>query len=105
MATRTAWVDVYEELHGRELAELAAEELEALADAAWWTSRVDESIAARQKAYARYGAGTTRAAQPTRRGFSSGITRSGARTRWRAAGSGGRSVTLPASANASSRAI
>jgi DNA-binding NarL/FixJ family response regulator len=55
-ATRTAWVDVYDELHDREFSELAPEELEALADAAWWTSRLDEAIAARQKAYAGYAA-------------------------------------------------
>jgi DNA-binding CsgD family transcriptional regulator len=56
LATRTPWVELYDELHGRKLSELAPEELEALADAAWWTSRVDEAIAARQKAYAAYAA-------------------------------------------------
>jgi hypothetical protein len=50
VATRTTWLDVYDELHGRLLAEISAEQLEALADEAWWTSRVDEAIAARQKA-------------------------------------------------------
>lgn len=56
MATRTAWVDVYDELQRRALTELGPEQLEELADAAWWTSRIDESIAARQKAYAGYSA-------------------------------------------------
>jgi DNA-binding NarL/FixJ family response regulator len=56
VATRTAWIDVYDELHDRELSDLAPEQLEALADAAWWTSRVDESIAARQKAHVGYAA-------------------------------------------------
>jgi DNA-binding NarL/FixJ family response regulator len=56
VATRTAWIDVYDELRQREPAELGPEELEALADAAWWTSRIDESIAARQKAYAGFAA-------------------------------------------------
>ena len=56
MATRTVWADVYDELRDRELSALAPEQLEALADAAWWTSRIDESIAVRQKAYAAYAA-------------------------------------------------
>jgi DNA-binding CsgD family transcriptional regulator len=47
-------VEVYDELHDRQLSELPAEQLEALADAAWWTSRVDEAITVRQKAYAAY---------------------------------------------------
>jgi DNA-binding CsgD family transcriptional regulator len=56
VATRTSWADVYDDLHGRELSELSAEQLEELADAAWWTSRVDEAIAVRQKAHAGYAA-------------------------------------------------
>jgi DNA-binding CsgD family transcriptional regulator len=56
VATRTTWAELYDELHGRELTELAPEELEAYADAAWWTSRVDEAIAARQRAYTGYAA-------------------------------------------------
>ena len=38
--------------------ELTARDLEGLADAAWWVSRWEESIAARQKAYAAYAAGS-----------------------------------------------
>jgi hypothetical protein len=56
VARHAAWADVYEELHERELSELAPDQLEALADAAWWTSRVDEAIAARQKAYVGFAA-------------------------------------------------
>jgi hypothetical protein len=57
VATRTAWADIYEDLRERELSELSPEQLETFADAAWWTSRVDEAIAVRQKAYAGYAAG------------------------------------------------
>ena len=32
--------------------DLSPQDLEALADAAWWLSKTDESIAARQRAYA-----------------------------------------------------
>lgn len=56
MARQAAWAEVYAELHERELSELAPDQLEALADAAWWTSRVDEAIAARQKAYVGFAA-------------------------------------------------
>jgi DNA-binding CsgD family transcriptional regulator len=56
VATRTTWADVYDELHDRQLSELPPEQLEALADAAWWTSHVDEAIRVRQKAYAAYAA-------------------------------------------------
>ena len=56
MATSATWADLYSELHGREHAELSAEQLEVLADAAWWTSHVDEAIKVRQKAYAAYAA-------------------------------------------------
>jgi DNA-binding NarL/FixJ family response regulator len=56
VATRTAWADLYEELRGGELSELSPEELEALADAAWWTSRINESISARRKAYSGFAA-------------------------------------------------
>jgi DNA-binding CsgD family transcriptional regulator len=56
VVTRTAWEDVYEELNGRQLSELSPKQLEALADAAWWTSRIDEAITVRRKAYAGYSA-------------------------------------------------
>jgi DNA-binding CsgD family transcriptional regulator len=46
-----AWVETYEALHTRDLTELSPRELESLADAAWWLSKTEESIAARQRAY------------------------------------------------------
>jgi tetratricopeptide (TPR) repeat protein len=48
------WLHLYEDLSGRELAGLAAADLEALAEAAWWLCKTDESIAARQRAYATF---------------------------------------------------
>jgi DNA-binding CsgD family transcriptional regulator len=48
------WLHVYQDLSGRDPARLAAVELEALADAAWWLCKTDESIAARQRAYAAF---------------------------------------------------
>jgi DNA-binding NarL/FixJ family response regulator len=48
------WLHVYEDLSGRDPASLAAVELEALAEAAWWLCKSDESIAARQGAYAAF---------------------------------------------------
>lgn len=53
-AGRADWAAVYARLHARDHAELAAADLEALADAAWWLSHVEESLAARQRAYAGY---------------------------------------------------
>jgi DNA-binding NarL/FixJ family response regulator len=54
-AVRTGpWLRVYEDLSGRDPVGLAAVELEALAEAAWWLCRTDESIAARQRAYAAF---------------------------------------------------
>lgn len=46
--------EVYERLTAREPEKLSSEELESLADAAFWLGRQRESIAARQKAYTRY---------------------------------------------------
>jgi hypothetical protein len=46
------WIHVYEDLSGCDPVGLAAVELEALAEAAWWLCKTDESIAARQRAYA-----------------------------------------------------
>jgi ATP/maltotriose-dependent transcriptional regulator MalT len=45
---------VYEDLSARDPAVLAAIALEALAEAAWWLCKTDESIAARQRAYAAF---------------------------------------------------
>jgi DNA-binding NarL/FixJ family response regulator len=46
------WGETYAALRDRDPSELSPQELEALADAAWWLSKNDESIAARQRAYA-----------------------------------------------------
>ena len=51
---RESWREAYEELAAFDPSDLAPRDLEALADAAWWMSKNDESIAARQTAYARY---------------------------------------------------
>src|ERR671930_1922550 len=51
---REAWAEAYEQLHALDPARMEPRDLEALADAAWWLSRPDESIAARQRAYAGY---------------------------------------------------
>jgi ATP/maltotriose-dependent transcriptional regulator MalT len=60
------WLHLYEELSARDPASLAAVELEALAVAAWWLCRADESIAARQRAYAAFrDAGDARGAART----------------------------------------
>jgi DNA-binding CsgD family transcriptional regulator len=45
------WLQVYEHLGARDPGGLTAVELEALAEAAWWLCRTDESIATRQRAY------------------------------------------------------
>ena len=55
---RGSWVEAYERLRSIDPTELTARDLEGLADAAWWVSRWEESIAARQKAYAAYAAGS-----------------------------------------------
>ena len=48
------WLHVYEDLSGRDPVRLAPLELDALAEAAWWLCKTDESIAARQRAYAAF---------------------------------------------------
>ena len=53
-ARRESRAGAYEELRALDLAHMEPCDLEALADAAWWLSRSDESIAARQRAYAGY---------------------------------------------------
>lgn len=52
--SREAWGEAYPMLHGLDPDLLDADDLVALADAAWWTSRVDESVAVRAKAYSGY---------------------------------------------------
>jgi ATP/maltotriose-dependent transcriptional regulator MalT len=51
---RKAWSEAFELLNDLAAVGLAPEDLERLADAAWWTGRIEESIAARQKAYTGY---------------------------------------------------
>ncbi|MFI9148932.1 LuxR C-terminal-related transcriptional regulator [Streptomyces sp. NPDC053367] len=52
---RQAWGEAYRLLSGTP-APLTPDDFAAYADAAWWTSRIDESIVARMKAYAGYAA-------------------------------------------------
>ena len=65
---RESWVEAYAMLRDIEPSDLAPADLEGLADATWWLSKVDESIAARQKAYAGYAA----EANDPRAGFMAG---------------------------------
>jgi ATP/maltotriose-dependent transcriptional regulator MalT len=51
-----SWAEAHERLRSLDPSELSAPDLEGLADAAWWVSKRDESVAARQKAYAAYAA-------------------------------------------------
>ncbi len=58
---RGAWAEAYEAYSSLDPTLLDPSDLEALADAAWWLSRIREGMAFRQKAYAGYvaaGAGT-----------------------------------------------
>jgi DNA-binding CsgD family transcriptional regulator len=48
---RESWAEAYEQLAAADPSELSPQDLEALADAAWWLSKTEESIAARQRAY------------------------------------------------------
>ena len=54
---REAWAEAYDGLRALDPSRLTPQDLEGLADAAWWLSRIDESIAARQQAYSGYAAG------------------------------------------------
>lgn len=49
---RGAWAEAYRLLADRDRSALSAADLEALADAAWWLCRVEESLAVRQQAHA-----------------------------------------------------
>ena len=51
-ARQRAWEDAYRRFGQLDGVALGADELEAFADAAWWTSHLDESMALRQRAYA-----------------------------------------------------
>jgi len=56
LAGRGSWRDAYEALSGIDPSELEPVDLELLADAAWWLSKQDETIAVRQRAYVGYAA-------------------------------------------------
>jgi DNA-binding CsgD family transcriptional regulator len=53
---REAWAEAYGELVAADPSDLTPQDLEALAEAAWWLSKNDESVAARQRAYAAFAA-------------------------------------------------
>jgi DNA-binding CsgD family transcriptional regulator len=46
-----SWAEAYDLLADAPVSQLSGAELNSLADAAWWTARIDESIGIRQKAY------------------------------------------------------
>jgi DNA-binding NarL/FixJ family response regulator len=48
------WLELYDQLAARDPAGLDGDELEALAEAAWWLCRTGESIAARHRAHAAF---------------------------------------------------
>ncbi|MGW8763261.1 LuxR family transcriptional regulator [Streptomyces sp. NPDC055815] len=59
-AARESWAEAYGLLHAHDehpTRALSADDLTILADAAWWTGHVDESVAARLRAHATYVAG------------------------------------------------
>lgn len=53
-AGRGSWLEASELFAQLDPAELEPADLESMADAAWWCCRIDDSIAARQKAYVAY---------------------------------------------------
>jgi DNA-binding CsgD family transcriptional regulator len=53
---REDWEEAYRAFQRVGLAALGPEDLEAAADAAWWTANIRESVAARHRAYAGYAA-------------------------------------------------
>ena len=53
-AQRGSWAEAYEQYRDLDPPTLAPDDLDALADAAFWMCRIDESIAARQKAHTGY---------------------------------------------------
>ncbi len=55
-AHRESWAEAYEVLSLLDLSDLEPLDLEAFADAAWWLSKIEESIAVRQRSYAGYSA-------------------------------------------------
>ena len=55
-AARADWPDAYAALKALDSSTFAPVDIDLFADAAWWTSRLDESIALRQRAYAAFAA-------------------------------------------------
>ena len=55
-ARRESWADAFDAFGTLAPSELTPPDLEAFADAAWWLSRTEESIASRQRAHAAYSA-------------------------------------------------
>ena len=53
-AGRHAWKSAYDAYAGIERSELTPADLEHLADAAWWTGRLDEAVRIRERAYTAY---------------------------------------------------
>lgn len=51
---REAWAEAHEELRHVDRSSLTPQDLQGLADTAWWLGRVDDSIAARRDAYSGY---------------------------------------------------
>jgi hypothetical protein len=63
-ARRGIWTEAYASFRGVDPSVLGPEDLEAFADAAWWMSRLDESIGLRQKAFTGFvAAGANRRAE------------------------------------------
>ena len=52
--TRRAWAEAFDAFGGIDRSALTGRDLEGLADAAWWISRLDVSLDARHQAYAAY---------------------------------------------------
>jgi class 3 adenylate cyclase len=53
-AQRRAWREAYELFRGVEDDRLTPEDVESLADAAWWTGRLDEALGLRERAFAAF---------------------------------------------------
>ncbi len=53
-AARAAWADAYAGFHQADVEALRGSDLEAFADAAWWGSKLTESLELRQRAYSAY---------------------------------------------------
>jgi len=54
-AERQAWRETYDAYASADRAELKPADLERFADSAWWTGRLDEAIALRERSYAAFG--------------------------------------------------